>query len=283
MNEQKAVFPQWRYRACDGAVIWRLMFTETGMIVGQTRLPEQRRSLFFSLAEHSGQVQFDDFMPMAPDGTAAGESWFTGIETVAGKLVFLHAYRDNSPEHLGIWAVDASAGTVVWSRADMVFCGVLDEGFLVYRHSSFAGFPERHYLILDPATGREVRRPGQESEEVNRLRAGILPEEQRQGVVLPEFTDSNDSRNASLFSRDAGFAGRCEALCSGSLAVAACHDYDETTGKWQSLLRVRLHGVPVYEDAMAESSVRPAVSSFLVHGGSVYYIKGESELVALKT
>jgi len=41
--------------------------------------------------------------------------------------------------------------------------------------------------------------------------------------------------------------------------------------------------VPVYEDAMAESSVRPAVSSFLVHGGSVYYIKGESELVALKT
>lgn len=283
MSEGIATFTSWRYHAGEGGLVWRLMFTGTGVIFAQKRFREQRRSLFFAIEEHSGRVLFDDYLLLMPDGTTpAGEGWFTGIETITGNMAFLHAYRENSPEHFGLWAIDAFSGTVVWSRADIVFCGVLDEGFLVYRPSAFAGFPERHYQIVDPVTGIVLRSVDADSPEVSTLRSCIIAEEERQGVVLPEFADAGSGRFAGLLAEGVDFPGRCEFLFSGPLAAAAFHELEEASGTWRSTIRVWLHGTLVHEDAIAEMGVRPALGSFLVHGRCLYYTKGESELVALK-
>ncbi|MBM3162830.1 MAG: DUF4905 domain-containing protein [Chlorobi bacterium] len=281
MDSMSTDFSGWRYHAGNGSVIWRLMFTGTGQLVGQKRLPMERRSLFFSISERSGRVLFDDFLLLTPDGSApAGESWLTGIETVAGNLVFLHAYRPNSPEHLGLWAVDAATGELVWSRMDIVFCAILDEGFLVYRPSSFAGFPERTYLVIDPASGMACTRPesGDIDAAVEMLRRNTLQEEQRQGVTLPELLSPEGPEH------DAARTGMelRECIAAGSVTAVVLHDCDEPSGGWRSILRIIRQGKTVYEDVMAEKSARPPLNSFLLHGGGLYYTKGESELVALK-
>lgn len=282
MKSDEPVSRRWLYHGGSDALIWRLSFTCNGLLVGQKRCPETRRSLFFAIEEHSGRVVLDDYVLLLPDGTLpAGEGWFTGIETVSGNLVYLHAYQENSPEHLGLWAVDPETGGVVWSLAAVVYCGVLPDGLLVYIPSVFAGFPERRYLIIDPLTGGELRRPEAGSPEINALRERVVPEEWRQEIVLPEFAALGSPLHAVL--KGIGIAGpeRCECIAAGNLVAAADHVHDPMSGGWRSVIRIWRDGRLLYEDVMSEKCARPALNSFLLHGRGLYYLKGESGLIAV--
>lgn len=274
--------PSWVYNGGRDALIWRLSFTRNGLLVGQKRCPEGRRSLFFAIEERSGRVVLDDYLLLFSGGTLpAGEGWFTGIETVSGNLAYLHAYQENSPEHLGLWAVDPETGRVVWSHANMVYCGVLQEGLLVYIPSVFAGFPERRYLIVDPLTGEGLRRPDAGTLEINAMRDSVVPEERRQEIVLPEFAVPGSPRHDALLGTGIDEPERCECIAAGSFAAAATHDHDPHSGGWRSVIRIWSERRLLHEDVMSEKSPRPALNSFLLHGRGLYYLKGESELVAV--
>ncbi len=273
---------RWRYLAGDDAMIWRLMFTRSGALVGQKRCLNQRRSLFFSIDDRSGQILVDDYLLLISEGGAlAGEGWFTGIETVSENLVYLHSYQENSPEHRGLWAVDAATGRVVWFRGDIVYCITIEEGFLVYIPSVFAGFPERNYLIVDPLTGREMRRPGNDSGAVNALRLEGLSEEERQEVTLPEFAVEGSFQ--CRMPRDACAAATelTECLTVDNVTVVADHERHQFSGAWQSTLRIVYEGELLYEDIMAENRDVPAVNSFLLRNRGLYYIKEASELIVV--
>lgn len=283
MREMNSSVSLWRYVAEEGALIWQLMFTESGVVVAQKRFPEERRSLFFALEAVSGEVLFDDYRLPDGDGNAeSGEEWLTGIETVAGELVFFHAYRQGGPEHLGLWAVDAGSGRVVWSRRDIVFTGVIDEGFLVYRPSSFAGFPERTYLVIDHRSGADLRFLGADHPEIVRLRCDLISEERRQGVLLPELLEGGDPRFAGMSGSDRVSPHRCEGLAAGPVAIVATHHCDTASGLWQSGLRVWRNGLLLHEDCLAESSRFPMLNSFLLRAGRLYYLKRQSELLSLE-
>jgi hypothetical protein len=282
MDNRNEISHRWRYSAGEIFAVWQLMFTGGGGIIGQKRSREKRHSLFFSLEEHSGRSFFDDYLLLEKgSGQPVGDSWFTGIETISGQLVFLHSWQQHSPEHQGLWAVSADNGSLVWARPEIVFCGMLDDGLLVYLPTVFAGFPERRYLILDPMTGSERLRLGEDEKAVSEVRASIVPEIRRQGVLLPEIAVPGGN-NYEIF-RAAGItvSMHCESLSIGSITAAAVHDSDTATGTWRSLLRIWRTEELVYEDLIAEKTSHPAVNGFLVHGGSLYYIKGESELIAL--
>jgi len=273
---------RWVYRGGRDTLIWRLSFTRNGLLVGQKRCPEGRRSLFFAIEERSGRVVLDDYLLLLPDGSRpAGEGWFTGIETVSGNLAYLHAYQENSPEHLGLWALAPETGRVVWSHANMVYCGVLREGLLVYIPSVFAGFPERRYLIVDPLTGDVLRRPEAGSLELNALREGVIAEERRQEIVLPEFASKGSPQHEALQGSGIAEPERCECIAAGSFAAAVSHDHDPHSGGWRSVIRIWLDRRLLHEDVISEKSPRLLLNSFLLHGRGLYYLKEESELVAV--
>lgn len=282
MNNRDRVRRRWNYFAGDNTAVWQFMFTGSGRLVGQKRMREERRSLFFSIDVHSGLVLFDDYL-LADISTnqAVGDSWFTGIETVSEHLVFLHGWQQNSPEHLGIWAIDPDTGSIVWARRDAVYCGMLEEGLLVYRPAVFAGFPERTYLVIDALTGSELRRPDSDSKVINAMRSSFVPEAFRQNVILPDIVTAGSTAYDLL--KQSGFAipEHCECLVSGSLVVAACHEPEGSSGLWRSVLRIWSGREMRYEDIMSEHSGSPPVNSFLLRRGVLYYIRSETELIAL--
>ncbi|EAT59720.1 DUF4905 domain-containing protein [Chlorobium ferrooxidans] len=273
----------WSYHAGAGALIWQFMFTGNGELIGQKRYPLSREALFFSIETESGKVFFDDyFLTDTRHPIAAGEGWFTGFETTSRNLLYCHLYQPQSPEHLGIWALDARSGRVVWSRRDIIFAANLEHEFLVYRLSVFAGFPERHFILIDPESGEDIRHLGSESMSVSEIRAQLVPEEERQQVVLPEFVSEGMALEHLALQR-VGVAGseRCECIVQGTLTVAALHEAADHPGLWNSRLKVWQNDRLVYADWMESGVEKPGLNNFLIRGVHLYYIKNKAELLCV--
>jgi hypothetical protein len=272
----------WRYHAGHGALIWQLMFTRTGNLIGQKRFAGSRQALFFGIDTATGRVFCDDFLLVDHiHPFSAAESWFTGLETTLGDLVYCHTYKSNSPEHQGIWAVDFKSGRVVWSRPDIVFAANLEDEFLVYKSVIFAGFPERHFLLIDPLTGADIRLLGLESLDVHAIRESVVQEEVRQQVTLPDFVmEGMPGERAAL--RRVGIAEtNCECIVQGSLTVAALHEQGKLPDVWDTVLKVWQNDRLVYTDYMEENVKKPGLNNFLIRSDKMYYLKGKEELISV--
>lgn len=272
--ELHSVSRKWSYTTGDGAVIWQLMFPETGHVVGQKRVPATRRTSFFCLSSESGQVLSDDFVLFSgtdPD-SPAGDGWLVGFETTLGELVYCHAYAPGTPEHRGIWAVDLPGRQIVWQRPDIVFAANLGTSFLAYRTSVFAGFPERDYLLLDPVTGRDLELLGRDHERANVMRLAAETEESRQGIILPRHAPPQDDGS--------GQASPEESIMLGELRIDAVHRNCPPAG-WESRISVSLGERMVYVDLMATGARRLPFNNFLIRDFSLYYIKGNDELICV--
>jgi hypothetical protein len=281
MGEVLAV--RWQYSAGFGALVWQLMFTRTGDLIGQKRVVASRQALFFGIDTVSGNVFCDDYLFVDHlDSLSQAESWFTVLETTLGKFVYCSACQPNSPERQGIWAVDFRSGSVVWSRPDLVFVANLEDKFLVYKPSAFAGFPERHFLLIDPVTGLDICSSALDSLDVNAIRAEVVQEEVRQQVTLPEFVmEGMVAERMALQQAGVAETTRCECIVHGSLTVAVLHEPAQLPDLWNSSLKVWRSDRLVYADIMEERVEKPGLNNFLIRSDSLYYLKAKEKLVCV--
>jgi len=282
-SKEKRLSVRWRFEAGQGALLWQLMFTETNDLIGQKRFVHSRTALLFCIDIETGEVVRDDYLLMDHvHPVPAGEGWFVGLETTLGNLVYCYTYQAQSPEHKGIWAVDFRADRVVWSRSDVAYAANLDHEFLAYQLSAFGGFPERHFLLIDPFTGEDIQKLGIDGSVVNTIRQNGVPEEERQQVILPEFV-SDDMTEQRLALRQAGIfeASRCECIVQGSLTVVGLHSQGEFSGVWSSVLQVWSKDALVYDDFMEEGVEKPCLNNFLIRRENLYYLKNKEELVCV--
>lgn len=283
MYKKEGLSVRWRYTAGSGALIWQLMFTGTGELVGQKRLAGSRQALFFCIETMSGQVLRDDYFfsdPLYPFSIA--DSWFTGLESTLGALVFCNTCQPQSPEHQGIWAVNFKRGELAWSRPDLVFVANLETELLVYKPAVFGGFPERHFQLVDPFSGAGIRSFDLDSPEVNAIRDGAVPEAVRQQITLPELlTAGMDFELMGL--QDAGVDGAVwyEYIVNGAVTVAALHAPGRVPGTWNSFLKVWQSNCLVYEDTLDECAEKPGLNNFLLRADTLYYLKGREELLCV--
>ncbi len=282
---------RWQYNAGSGSLVWQLMFTQTGDLIGQKRVAASRRSLFFCLDTVTGKVFLDDYLLMNhfSSDTAintetgiAGEGWFTGLETTSKHLGYCYACQPQSPEHKGIWAIDFRTGRGVWARPDIGFIANLNDRFLVSHSSVFGGFPERQFLLVDPLTGCDLSLSGLDSAQVNAIREEAVPEEVRQKVTLPEVVTEGMTKERRALRR-LGFDETvgCECIFKGRLVVVAVHEQDKLQGTWHSFLEVWYKGRPVYADALEKGVDTPGFNNFLMHGDNLFYIKGKDKLLCV--
>ncbi len=280
MNTGDELAVRWRYHAGHGALVWQLMFTQAGHLVGQKRFAGSRQALFFCIDTLTGTVFCDDYLfvdHLQP--LSATEGWFIVLETTLGDLVYCSACQPNSPEHQGIWAVDFRGGGVAWSRPDLVFVANLEEEFLACQLSSFAGFPERHFLLIDPVTGADTRLLGLDTLEVNALRGEVVQEEVRQQVTLPEFvTEGMAPERMALQRVGIGAATRAECIVHEDFTVAVLHEQHTLSGLWDSSLKVWRGDCLLYADTLEKGAEKPALNNFLLRSDALYYLKGREEL-----
>lgn len=262
----------WQWHGGNGAMIWQLMFSPNGLVMGIKRFAEERRTTLFCLDAATGRSLCDDFVLTETIDTEipVGGGWMIGLETTHADWLVCHAYQPGSPEHQGIWVVDLPAKKVAWSRPDLVFAANLGDRFLVYKTRVFAGFPERDYFLLDPESGQEVESAAVDQERAHRLRNDAASEQERQEIVLPDSGVNLD--------------GHVERIGYGAMTVTALHRIRSTESGdlvWDSVLEISSADRVLYEDRMATSVSVPAFSNFLMKSGHVYYIREKNELICV--
>jgi hypothetical protein len=143
--------PKWTYSA--KGVIWRILFSENWMIVGEDRNEEEKSVTYFCVDELSGRILWR--------GKKYGREWWSGIDAVDGNSVFIHGYASpEMPEHKGIIAVDIVSGKILWKNPDLrllsvrggIVVGVHDD----FDRSFFYRLDQRTGAILDESTDRDA-------------------------------------------------------------------------------------------------------------------------------
>jgi hypothetical protein len=260
---------KWSWHGGSGAMIWQLMFLESGKVLGIKRFAGLRQASLFCLQPDTGEVLCDDFVPAYGNGSDApvGEGWMIGLETTHGELLFCHSFQPGSPEHLGLWALDLPGGHVVWSRPDIVFAANLGDSFLVYKSSVFAGFPEREYWLVDPLSGQVLEHLGTGHERPNQLRDSAMSEQSRQGILLPELCLAGPDP--------------VECIRYGLVTVEGYHCMTVEGSSWVSGLRIMTGERALYDDTMALQAPMPLFNNFLIKGTALYYIKESEELISV--
>ncbi|MEC9485875.1 MAG: hypothetical protein UMU76_00035 [Prosthecochloris sp.] len=274
------------YRTACGSVIWSIMFLDNGMLVGEERSEGGRKTSFFAVAADGRNVVMRDFVLPEPAGDEAGTGVMTGLETTAAHLCLLHRYHGQGPEHVGLWAVDPVAGRVVWQRPDVSFAAHLGKNLLVYRTGSFAGFPERSYLVIDAVSGEVVEQLGDDAGRANMLRMKALREEDRQGVVLPgmrRVAEGIAAQHRNLVDDEFRPESAYEYIERDDLFAGAVHRIEQTASGavFSAELLVYRNGKKWFSDTICTGSSQPCMNYFLVRGVHMYYIRNRRELVSL--
>ncbi|TNJ37201.1 hypothetical protein [Prosthecochloris vibrioformis] len=255
------------HMAEDGSVIWKIMFIGQDMLVGEERSLSDGRVSFFVISTGEARSLLKGYVPGEWEGSDLS---LAGLESTSDTLFYLHAHHAEGPEHRGIWAIDPlQGGKVAWKQPGMSFVANLGSSLLGYTRSSFAGFPERQYHLLDASNGMLLKSFSSEEEVlVQSLRSKAPAEEQRQGVQLPELTGSE------------GGQGGVERLQHDGVTVSVTHSV--TAGhRFSADLELECGDGRRHVGRIASDVSSPYLNYFLLKGVSVYYIKERKELIGV--
>ena len=266
----------WRYSPPNSALLWKIMFLEPDLVVCESRRPKTNKTFFPCLSLHSGKEILKDFYLEDNCREVTTDSRMTGLETTRGNLFYVHGYQDGSPEHKGLWAVNPAKASVAWARPEASFVANLKEGMLVYAAGSFAGFPERNYMVLDCMTGEALETIGEDAHRANALRDESLSDEELQKVVLPQTADPDISIP------ELSGVGLIEYIEHGDLVITVSHTPGERGKGFDAVVRACRNGITVYDDMLAQATDVPCVNYFLLRGVTLYYVRNMNELISVR-
>ncbi len=258
----------WKFKV--GGTIWRMLFSETGYIIGEERNEKERELGFFCLDRTDGRPVWR--------GRKYGREWWTGIFTIDGSTLYLHGYATpDMPEEKGIIAVRLPSGEIIWENPDLSIISAV-EGRIVARRDLFA---RQQYIILDPASGAVA----EELPDETAVRGFPPPgaDEVHYRFPVPVEPDALIAKHV-----DHGkLAGTVDALSAGDLVLY--HWYEKVgAANGQPAMRnnfgiiERASGKLIFSDVLLAEAMYPVPDSFFLHDGTLYFIKERSELHALR-
>ena len=271
---RRRLAPSWEYTT-EG-VIWRLHPAEGGMLVGEERNIGSKTASFFCV-DSSGTLW---------KGKNFGDQWWTGIETVHKGVLFLYGFATpDLPGRRGITAVDCATGDLLWKNGGWTFIAAAGER--IYSLQDAPGGP----VVAEIAhrTGeliREIGRGGAAMQQVPRVADGLEDVEHPQ--VLSEDDVSPLAALVRQFSAPAATECPVEYCEHGPYLVIVYHrGRGEARGE-KSPYSQEMKVVESSSGAGAmhvtlDPAVRtPALGSFLVHAGTLYFVREKKTLTAVR-
>ncbi len=264
---------KWTFTAENS--VWKLQFSNDGLIVGEDRNTAAKTVTYFCLDEHDGKPRWL--------GRKFAAEWWSGIEAVDGGLLLVHSYASPElPEHRGIVAVDLRDGTILWENPDVRFTAVSGGSLLCERFS--AGL--RTTVMLDRTDGRILH------DNLRELPAGpqvaaidegrfIFPE-----ILMPDDREAHSAIARLLHGDD--LVGSVEYIRRGELLMFNYHEKNAhstpqqvaLTNTFRILSLANEH--PVFTETLNIDVPYPAPDSFFIHDETLYYIKDRSILTAVQ-
>jgi len=269
----------WVYRA--KGVVWRVVPTSSGVLVGEDRKLDTKRTTFFCLNKTTGEVLWD--------GISFDEHWWIGIEAAHKDLVFLHGFsKPDMPDHLKIIALDVLTGRILWSSDDLRFILAVDDSIFASR-DTISG---RMIHELDLRTGAALRSWENDSEALRlakfRLRS-MTDHEYEFPAPLKEHPVTDEPASSLIYNycKREDVVGPIEALEREDFLFFSYHERLSPINSVEGHLRNQLNVVDMKDVNLVFSETLnrnvPAVvpDSFFVDSERLYFVKDRSSLTAL--
>lgn len=268
--------PAWRYKT--NGVIWRIVPTRSGRIIGEERDLTKKTVSFFCLNETTGEVLWE--------GLNYGEQWWMGIEAADDTRMFLHRFAaPDLPRHSGIIAADLDSGKQIWSHDDLTFSHLGSSSVLAYRDS----MEGREFVELDAGTGSIIR--SVRSDDSAALETVAVSEhawEDELEFPLPVLPGTDEyTRFRSVTQIQVALengVGPVEVIDRKEVTIFSYHQQDAPGVLFNNILTIvdKVHGAVLYNDILNARVPAPVPESFFVRRDMVYSVKERSLLVAVQ-
>jgi len=270
----------WSYAA--NGVVWRLLFTGKGRIVGECRDPEKKTASFFCLDEGSGKPLWQDLK--------LEESWWVGMEAVHGDTLLLHGFASpDMPEHRGIRAIDVETGALRWRNDQATYWFGVGDRLFAYRDL----FERRVGYEIDLGTGEVKTTYDQSLQELHDIRRDAAEAEIAPEMTLPEIVSEGAVEPALLafvnrLTKGKGIVGNTEYLLENGILAFNYHVRSPGAATQTPLYENHLfvyrypEGTRLFSDVAARALKAQVPDAFFVRKGRLFFVKDQKTLNAIR-
>ena len=177
----KQLKPIWELRT--NALIWRIIFSPSNTIIGETRDQAKKNTSFFCVDSATGKVLWKEMV--------YGEPWWIGIETIYDRWMILHGYtRPDMPEHHGVRIIDLMSGKMVWQNEDISYWFIHNQKLYAHKYV----FEKRIGYEIDISNGSVLQEYSQNLEVLHDLRKTLIEGESKESanVTYAEHWDPSE-------------------------------------------------------------------------------------------
>jgi outer membrane protein assembly factor BamB len=277
--KDRGIKPAWQYET-DGQ-LWRMLFSDSGRIVGEDRDEEKKEVTFFCLDEVRGKVLWNH--------VGLSERWWIGIETLYDGIVYLHEYvKPDLPQHKRIIALDIESGTILWRNDELLPLFVARDKFYAAKET----FEKRIYYELNTRTGEIEREFSEIDENLDPSwgEKGI----RNQDIEFPEVMQNSGGDSNRLWETVGAHCdvkkavGDIEYIQRENLLFFNYHERVSNLSADPPILKNIFKVVEtkrnrvVYSEALNERVLAPAPDSFFFKGSQLFYVKNKNLLSAIR-
>ncbi|MCX6133415.1 MAG: DUF4905 domain-containing protein [Ignavibacteriales bacterium] len=271
--------PEWSYTA--SGIVWRLLFTARGRIVGESRDQEKKTASFFCLDEESGRCLWQDLR--------VDEAWWVGMEGVQEDTLLLHGFSSpDMPEHRGIRAYDVETGNLLW-RNDEATCW-FGTGARLFAYRDL--FERRVGYEIDLRSGEVKTTYDQSLQELHEIRrraaADYVPE-----VTLPEILNEESAEPSTVafvkrVTKGKDVAGNIEFIQQDDVIAFNYHVRAQAAKTQPPVFENHLFVYELSRDKRVFSEIigralkAQVPDAFFLRKGKLFYIKDQTTLKALR-
>ncbi|MCZ6776463.1 MAG: DUF4905 domain-containing protein [Ignavibacteria bacterium] len=272
--------PIWRYST--KGVIWRVLPSADGKLVGEERDLARKEATFFCLNQMTGEVLWE--------GISFGEPWWTGIEVIHRETIFLHGFaKPDLPGHKIIIAVDLLTGSTLWRNEELRFEHALGESVF----ASKEGIEGRLVFELDHRSGGVLRSWGNNEQVIRdaKVRSVDMVDSDIEFPVSMDELLLGDSDIASAIQkhRDTkATIGPVEIIDNDDVAIFNYYEKvdngTEDNPRLNSVLKVldKERGKVIFSEILNQNVPAVVPNSFFVQRGLLFYVKERSQLIAVR-
>lgn len=272
--------PDWTYAA--PGIIWRILFSESGKIIGECRNQERKSVSFFCLNGENGSSVWEDL--------TLDEPWWVGIEAVQRNTLLLHGFvKPDMPQHKQIVAFDVDTGKQRWRNDELTYWFGQSHKVYAYRDT----FERRIGYALNLQTGAIEETYDDGLEGLHQLRRRAFDEQDVGGFRFPEVLNvrSLESSVGAMVTKEIkgkSVTGNVEfinergyfllnyyTLVAGSSVDSPIYDNHFVIFHMERKSMV-------FSDVLARNAKAPVPDSFFVKSPFVYFIKDYNILAALR-
>lgn len=263
--------PNWQYSATH--TLWRLMFSDTGLILGEDRDTNNKTVMFFCLDASSGTVLWEK-MEFA-------ERWWIGLEGVSGERIFFHGFKKpDMPEHQSIICADIHTGKELWRNNDCAFLAT--DAHYVYGYRDL--FERRMYYKLDIDSGTFLEEHSELPEYIN-----SLPSAEKSDFDFPQpYGEENIPLLSSFVDVHSDTVRSVEYIETDKFVIFNTHHVKQSVqhNVQESLTNTlyiieRESGTKKYHEILNHDTPFPVPDSFFLDKTILYFIKEKKYLIAL--